>query len=115
MEPKTRLYISDSEGRRFFGKGPYLLLRKIEELGSLRTAAASMNMSYTKAIGIISRAEKALGFPLTEKTTGGKGGGGSRLTEKAQNFLSAFSRCSAACEENNKNIFNECFKDFIEA
>ena len=34
-----------------------------------------MNMSYSKAFSIINRAEKVLGFPLTEKSIGGKGGG----------------------------------------
>ncbi len=34
-----------------------------------------MNMLYSKAFSIINRAEKVLGFPLTEKSIGGKGGG----------------------------------------
>ena len=37
----------------------------------------SMGMAYTKALAIMRRAEKNLGFPLTARRIGGKGGGGS--------------------------------------
>ena len=37
-------------------------MHAIEETGSLRAAAISMNMAYTKALKLIRNAEAALGF-----------------------------------------------------
>ena len=76
MKPSIRTYLCNDENHRFFGEGPRQLLHAIDETGSLRSAALSMNMAYTKALRIIRSAEATLGFPLTVRTTGGKGGGG---------------------------------------
>ena len=54
-----------------FGPGIAELLRRVRELKSLRAAAASMGMAYSKAMKLIRRAESVLGFPLTIRTTGG--------------------------------------------
>ncbi|MBR4284118.1 MAG: LysR family transcriptional regulator, partial [Anaerotignum sp.] len=78
MRSATSIYLFKDDVR-FFGEGPCRLLRGIQECGSLRAAALKMNLSYSKAITMINRAEEALGFPLTEKQIGGKGGGGSIL------------------------------------
>ena len=37
----------------------------IEETGSLRSASISMGLAYTKALRMINKAEKELGFSLT--------------------------------------------------
>ena len=79
MKPFIRTYLCNDENHRFFGEGPRQLLHAIDETGSLRSAALSMNMAYTKALRIIRSAEATLGFPLTIRTTGGKGGGGSQM------------------------------------
>ena len=55
---------------------PAALLHAVQQLHSLRAAALSMDMAYSKAWTIIKNSEKALGFPLLTSTTGGKGGGG---------------------------------------
>ena len=86
MKPALRVMLCDDAGERFFGEGPCRLLHLIEETGSLRAAAMSMGMAYTKALAIMRRAEKNLGFPLTARRIGGKGGGGSVLTPRPANF-----------------------------
>ena len=92
MEKKVKLvYKIWVEGKtKAFGEGPYKLLRKVEQLGSLNKAAQDMNMSYSKAWSIIKRAEKELGFKLVESNTGGVGGGGSRLTSQARTLLNQY-------------------------
>ena len=47
MHEQIKLYLCNEEGQRFFGEGPYRLLRCIEQCGSLRSAAQEMNMAYT--------------------------------------------------------------------
>ena len=66
MKSDIRVFLCDNDNLRFFGEGPCRLLHLIEETGSLRAAAMSMGMAYTKALAIMRRAEKNLAFPLTE-------------------------------------------------
>ena len=47
MRPVIRVYLYDENGERFFGEGPLRLLHAVEETGSLRSAAQSMEMAYT--------------------------------------------------------------------
>lgn len=65
MKAVTRITFCDDNDEKFFGEGPCRLLHAIEETGSLRSAAISMGLAYTKALRIIKNAEAALGFPLT--------------------------------------------------
>lgn len=60
MRPVIRVYLYDENGERFFGEGPLRLLHAVEETGSLRSAAQSMEMAYTKALHLLRRAEKVL-------------------------------------------------------
>ena len=74
MNVVTKITFRDQHGEKFFGEGPARLLREIEAHGSLRSAAISMDMAYTKALKLMKNAEAELGFPLTMRTTGGKSG-----------------------------------------
>ena len=108
MRPVTNVFIYEGN-EKFFGEGPCRLLHGIERTGSLRAAAMEMDMSYSKATSILSRAEKALKFPLTEKKIGGKGGGGSQLTPEAREFLKRYEKYREACYEANSRIYHEIF------
>ena len=109
MKPSIRTYLCNDENHRFFGEGPRQLLHAIDETGSLRSAALSMNMAYTKALRIIRSAEATLGFPLTVRTTGGKGGGGSQMTAEAREFLAKYEAYRDACTESGKQLYEEFF------
>lgn len=108
MRPVISIYLYE-ENEKFFGEGPYRLLRGVDRTGSLRAAAMEMQMSYSKATVLLNRAEKVLGFALTEKTIGGKGGGGSRLTLEAKAFLDKYEKYREACYEANSRIYHEIF------
>lgn len=109
MQPKIHLFLCDDAGERFFGEGPYRLLLLIEQTGSLRSAACEMGMAYTKACKIIQRAESNLGYSLIERKTGGKGGGGSCLTDQAKELMHQYELYKTKCHEANLQIFSECF------
>ena len=66
--------------RKCFGPGVAELLRRVRELHSLRAAAMSMNMAYSKAWRIIRTAETVFGCKLLSSTIGGAHGGGAVLT-----------------------------------
>ena len=109
MKVVTRITFWDEKGEKFFGEGPARLLRGIEEHGSLRSAAMSMDMAYTKALKLMKNAEAALGFPLTTRTTGGKDGGGSILTPEGKDWLNRYEAYAKACEEVNRQMFRQFF------
>lgn len=109
MKPMIRICLCNEDNKRFFGEGPYRLLCLIEETGSLRSAAISMEMAYTKALHLIQNAEKELGFPLTVRKTGGKGGGGSCLTPEAKEFLHEYETYRDACIQSCREIYSEIF------
>ena len=63
MKAVTRITFCDDNDEKFFGEGPCRLLHAIEETGSLRSAAISMGLAYTKALRIIKNADnEAYGF-----------------------------------------------------
>lgn len=114
MKPDLRAYLLGFEGARVFGPGPRELLERVESEGSLRAAAISMGMAYTKASRMVKAAEASFGFSLTERTIGGVGGGGSRLTAEARDLLNRYEAFEAACEDDLRRNFAECFSGFAD-
>ncbi len=111
MKAIVRVYLYDDAGNRFFGEGPYRLLMGVERLGSLKKAADGMGMAYTKALAMVRRAERELGFALTEKVIGGKSGGGSYLTPQAKEFLRKYESYRDACYEADAAIYRQVFSE----
>lgn len=109
MKAITRITFLDDQDQKFFGEGPCRLLHGIEQTGSLRAAALSMGMAYTKALKILKNAENALGFPLTTRTTGGRDGGGSRLTNEGKEWLARYEAYRDACVDANRRLYQDFF------
>ena len=109
MKPVTKIVFTDENGMKFFGEGPLRLLRAVERTGSLRAAAAEMEMAYSKASKLIKQAEASLGFPLTTRSTGGKDGGGSVLTPEGKRFLEQYEAYRDACIRENRRLYREYF------
>lgn len=111
MKAITKITFYDDQDNKFFGEGPCRLLHAVEETGSLRAAAQSMGMAYTKAMKLLKTAEQALGFPLTTRTTGGRAGGGSQLTEQGREWLNRYEQYRDACIQANRQLYLEFFSD----
>jgi molybdate transport system regulatory protein len=114
MKPDIHTFLCDDDGNRFFGEGPCRLLYAIDETGSLRKAAAQMNMAYSKASYLMKRAESCLGFALTEKTIGGRGGGGSCLTPEAKELLKKYEQYKLECKTAGREIYRKIFESGCE-
>ena len=84
-----RLWIEGKNGA-FLGYGKILLLERIRQYGSISQAAKSMKMSYHHAWNLVDSMNKQAAKPLVEKVTGGKGGGGARLTEAGERAVKIF-------------------------
>ena len=107
----TKVYLTDDEHQKFFGEGPYRLFKAVEETGSLRAAAISMDMAYSKAMKLLKHAEEAMGATLIIRSTGGKAGGGSRLTVEGKELLQKYESFQRKCEQANRRIYLEIFCD----
>ena len=89
--PAFKVWLETDEGY-MFGPGVYSLLRKIEELGTLKEAAESSGMSYRYAWGLLKKAENKLGRRFLKTHKGGRaGGGGAELTQLGRRFLEEYS------------------------
>ena len=74
----------------FGGHGRMTLLVKIAECGSITQAAKAMKMSYKTAWDAVDAMNNLAGEPLVERFTGGKGGGGTRLTGRGERLVNNF-------------------------
>ena len=113
MNIRLGLSFYTDDGERFFGEGPYRLLRGVQELGSLRSSTQRMRMAYTKAFHMVKHAEAALGFPLIQRTIGVKGGGGSVLTPQAEELLTRYESYRDACGRMAEQLYQDNFSEFL--
>jgi len=74
----------------FGGHGRIGLLARLAECGSITQAAKSIGMSYKAAWDAIDTMNTLAGEPLVERLTGGKGGGGTRLTARGAQLVENF-------------------------
>ncbi|BBG64981.1 DNA-binding domain of ModE [Hydrogenimonas sp.] len=86
MKIKSNLWF-ESEERAFFGKGRIELLEQIARCGSISKAAKAMKMSYKAAWDAVNEINSLSKEPIVVKETGGRGGGGTRLTEKGLEYI----------------------------
>ncbi|MFP4040461.1 MAG: winged helix-turn-helix domain-containing protein [Desulfosudaceae bacterium] len=86
---KGKIWIKGRQGT-FIGYGRVVLLQRIQQYGSISKAARSMKMSYRHAWELVDSMNCQARAPLVETTTGGKGGGGARLTEAGERAIAAF-------------------------
>ena len=89
LSAKIRIHFFTTD--KCFGPGIYELLENVRQYGSLRSAAASMNMAYSKAWKMVKLCEENLGFKLLISTTGGKNGGGAHVTAEYCHEIREFS------------------------
>lgn len=73
-----------------FGPGMAELLERIGKLGSIRKAAASMQMSYRKAWLLVQGLQQTFGGAVVITETGGTAGGGAQLTDLGTKLIRAY-------------------------
>jgi len=66
------------------------LLEKIDESGSITQAAKAVGVSYKTAWDAVDAMKNLSGEALVESLTGGKGGGGTRLTEAGRKLVRTY-------------------------
>ena len=91
---EARLWMKKSD-KNFLGKGRIELLENIREFGSIHAAAKAMKMSYKAAWDSVDAMNNLSEIPLVQKTSGGKGGGGTIITPKGEEVIAAFHNLQA--------------------
>ena len=95
---KSRIWIQSKNGA-FLGSGRVILLKKIDEYGSISKAAADMKMSYKKAWGLVNSMNAQHSPALVVRKIGGKGGGGSELSSAGRNAIKIFEELARKNDE----------------
>ena len=77
-------------GENLGGSSRVDLLAAIGQLGSITGAAKAVGLSYKAAWDAVDTMNNLAGEALVERVTGGKGGGGTRLTARGQQLVDNF-------------------------
>ena len=83
------IWLEGSEGT-FLGYGRVALLESIRECGSITKAAKALDMSYRRAWVLIDSMNRQVPRPFVVTVTGGKEGGGTRVTEEGEKAIALF-------------------------
>ncbi|WP_076790543.1 TOBE domain-containing protein [Chlorobium sp. KB01] len=88
---------------RYLGGERIALLEKIDELGSINSAAKAVGISYKTAWHLVNMVNNLAEKPLVDRVTGGKGGGGTVLTREGKKVIEQF---RIVQEEHRKYLQN---------
>ncbi|WP_416862924.1 winged helix-turn-helix domain-containing protein, partial [Helicobacter ganmani] len=89
MRVQGRFWIREQD-KNFLGHGKVELLERIAQSGSISKAAKEMRMSYKAAWDSIDLMNNVANEPLVVRVTGGKGGGGTQITQKGLEAIRIF-------------------------
>ena len=89
------------------GVGRIGLLRAVAEQGSITQAAKAVGMSYKAAWDAVDSMNNLAGEPLVERSTGGSGGGSTRLTARGARLVERFAQLDAAHQRFVKLLSEE--------
>lgn len=95
--------------RTLFGDGKADLLEAVDRLGSLRSAAQSMGMSYRYAWGLLRELDDAAGFSFLEHSGTGPRAN-LRLTKKGRRFIDAYRAFRAPLDGMVEKSFRRTFR-----
>jgi len=109
MKPKLRVWVVFGKELKF-GDGRARLLQLIEERGSLRQAAAELDMSYRNAWGYLRELERAAGFKFVERGPAGNPRSGMRLTARGREFLARYVKFQRGLEQAAARAFERSFR-----
>jgi molybdate transport system regulatory protein len=97
-----------------FGPGMAELLERVDKMGSIRKAAASMEMSYRKAWLLLKGMQQTFGGAILVTETGGAAGGGAQLTELGHRLIKSYRAIQAKATratEDEVKLLSELVRD----
>jgi len=94
---RVRLHIH-LDGDHSLGPGKVELLEGVRDHGSISAAARAMQMAYRHAWELIDDLNQGFGRPVVETASGGRAGGGARLTRFGEELVRRFRSMEASTE-----------------
>lgn len=101
LKVKGLIWIESSKGP-LMGLGRLRLLEEINKSGSITSAAKAIGLSYRQAWELIDSMNKRIDKPFVLTTSGGRGGGGAKLTEEGILMLKQYKEILLRFEDFNR-------------
>lgn len=112
VKPVAKVFlVTPGAEESFCGPGMIKLLMAIKQTGNVRQACEIMEMSYSKGWKLLKGLETWIGFPLTVRHQGGKGGGEAHLTDKGCVFLEKHQTFLQECQYAVQHLFERHYPD----
>lgn len=108
-----KIWLETADEQGILGDGKWILLKAIDETGSLKAAMEKLNLTYRKTWNNLQQIEERLGFPILETTRGGADGGNTCLTEEGRKIVRAFDNFHNEFDALIKQAFDK-FKQELE-
>lgn len=87
-----KMWLETKSGEGILGDGKWQILKAVEQEGSLTAACQKLGLTYRRTWGDLKKIEEQLGFPLLNKSRGGKEGGMSELSQQGKSLVEAFDK-----------------------
>lgn len=108
LQARGSLWIT-ADGESLGGHGRMALLRAVAEQGSITQAAKAFGISYKAAWDAIDAMNRVAGEDLVERSSGGRGGGSTRLTGHGRQLLERYAQVDAVHQRFVKLLTDEAF------
>ena len=92
------------------GPGKVDLLESIDMVGSISEAARQNNISYRRAWDMVNTMNQCFSNPLVKSVTGGKGGGGAKLTLLGEKIKTIYRKMEVKASLSTKDEWNSLKK-----
>ena len=102
-----KMWLETAEGEGILGDGKWQILKAVEEEGSLTAACQKLGLTYRRTWGDLKKIEQQLGFPLLNKSRGGKEGGMSELSSQGKTLVEAFDKFHKQVDDKISYAFDE--------
>ncbi|HSJ03408.1 MAG: winged helix-turn-helix domain-containing protein [Verrucomicrobium sp.] len=99
LQPRLRVF---SGSDMVLGWGKIMLLKLVQEHGSIAEAARTMDMSYNHAWSLIRVMNNSFKEPLVTASRGGPGKGGAQVTETGVKVLKLYEEMAEECLKATK-------------
>jgi molybdate transport system regulatory protein len=110
MRPRLKVWIETDDGRVALSEWRVVLLQAVAEHGSLVAAARALGVPHRTAWQRVREMETVLGVRLVETTSGGSGGGRSRLSPAAEDFVRRYEALRAGLDDLVGERFQNSFR-----
>ncbi len=109
MRPRSNFWI-ENDGQVVLSEWRVALLEAVERTGSINAAATEHGVHFRVAWRKLKEMEDGLGVKLTQRSVGGKQGGGTALTAAGRAYVQAFHAYMAGLKDLAARQFAAAFE-----